>query len=101
MIWNGKWNATEILVWSIKDAIIEWNGRFQERNEGDNLIYFHTNSKLDFVHCFTEKYIPMSGGDKKYCHRSIQLQCLRILFVNKSQYFGCLYCANSVRIASL
>ena len=38
----------------------------------------------------------MSGGDKEYCHRSIQLQHLRILFADKSRYFGCSYCANSV-----
>ena len=30
----------------------------------DNLLYFHTNSTLDLVHVFTEKYIRMSGSDK-------------------------------------
>ena len=43
----------------------------------------------------------MLGSDKQYCHRSIQLQYLRIVFVGKSQYFGCVHSANSVRIASL
>ena len=47
-------------------------GRFQNRMEDfkngmeEFLLYFHTNSILDFVHCtvFSEKYIQMSGGDK-------------------------------------
>ena len=38
----------------------------------------------------------MSGGDKKYCHRNIQLQYLRVLFVDKLRYLGRLYCENSV-----
>ena len=43
----------------------EWNG-MEDFNNGmeDNLPYFHTNSILDFVHVFKEKYIPMSGSDK-------------------------------------
>ena len=32
MEWNGKWNGTEILVWNMEDARMEWNGRFQEWN---------------------------------------------------------------------
>ena len=28
----------------------------------------------------------MLGSDKQYCHRSIQLQYLRIVFVDKSQF---------------
>ena len=32
MEWNGKWNGTEILVWNMKDARMERNGRFQEWN---------------------------------------------------------------------
>ena len=80
----------------------EWNGMEDFKNGmEDNLPYFHTNSTLDLCIVFTEKYIPMSGSDKYYCHRSIQLQYLRIVFVNKSQYFGCVHCTNSVRNASL
>ena len=91
---------------------LEWNGNFAMdygrcqngmedfKNEmEDSLSYFHTNFILDFVHIvFTEKCIPMSGGHKQYCHKSIQLQSLRVIFVDKLRYFGCLYC---VRIASL
>ena len=32
MVRNGKWNGTEILVWNMEDARMEWNGRFQEWN---------------------------------------------------------------------
>ena len=32
MEWIGKWNGTEILVWNMEDARMEWNGRFQEWN---------------------------------------------------------------------
>ena len=50
MEWNGmengmKWNGTEISVWNMEDARMEWNGRFQQWN-GNNLPYFHTNSIL-------------------------------------------------------
>ena len=50
----------EISVWNMEDARMEWKISRME----DNLPYFHTNSILDFVHCITEKYILMSGGDK-------------------------------------
>ena len=54
MVWNGKWNGTEILVgiWKMP----EWNGMEDFKNEmEDNLPYFHTNSILDFVHCIYRK----------------------------------------------
>ena len=54
MEWKGKWNGTEISVWNMEDAWMEWNGRFQERN-GRQFPYFHTNSKPDFVHCIYRK----------------------------------------------
>ena len=50
MEWNGKWNGTEISVWNMEDARMEWNGDFKNGME-DNLPYFHTNSILNFVHC--------------------------------------------------
>ena len=45
MKWNGKWNETEISVWNMKDARMEWNGRFQEWNGRQSSILpcqFHT-----------------------------------------------------------
>ena len=39
----------------------------------DNLLYFHTNSTLDLVHVFTEKYIQMSGSDKQYCPEAFNI----------------------------
>ena len=32
MVWNGKWNGTEISVWNMEDARMEWNERFEEWN---------------------------------------------------------------------
>ena len=32
MVWNGKCNGTEISVWNMEDAKIEWNGIFQNWN---------------------------------------------------------------------
>ena len=66
----------------------EWNERFQEWNGRQSSILPY--QILCIV--FTEKYIPMSGSDKYYCHRSIQLQYQRILFVDKSRYSGCVHC---------
>ena len=98
--WYGmEWNGTDISVWNMEDARMEWKiSRMEWKTT------FHTSIPFPYqISCivFTEKYIPMSGSDKSYCHRSIQLQHLRILFVDKSRYFGCVHCANSVRIASL
>ena len=100
MEWKMEWNGTEISVWNMEDARMEWNGRFLEWNGRQSSILsykFHTR----FWAFFTEKYTPMSGGDKKYCHKNNQLQYLRVLFVDKLRYLGRLYCENSVLIASL
>ena len=32
MVWNEKWNGTEILVWNMEDARMECNGRSHEWN---------------------------------------------------------------------
>ena len=32
MEWKMEWNGTEISVWNMEDARMEWNGRFQEWN---------------------------------------------------------------------
>ena len=45
MEWNGKWNGTEILVWNMENARMEWNERFQEWNGRQSSILpyqFHT-----------------------------------------------------------
>ena len=60
-----EWNGTEISVWNMEDARMEWHGMEDFKNEMENnLPYFHTNSRLDFVHFFAEKFVPMSGSDK-------------------------------------
>ena len=62
--WYGmERNGTEISVWNLEDARMEWNGRFQEWNGRQSSIlsyqfgipYFRTNSILDFVHCIYRK----------------------------------------------
>ena len=45
MVWNGKWNGTEMSVWNKEDARMEWNGRLQEWNGKQSSILpyrFHT-----------------------------------------------------------
>ena len=40
-----EWNGTEISVWNMEDARMEWNGRFQEWNGRQSSIlpyHFHT-----------------------------------------------------------
>ena len=84
----------------MEDARMEWNGRFQEWNGRQSSILpyqFHARFRALYLQKNTYRYRVVI----KYCHRSIQLQYLRILFFDKSRYFGCVHCANSVRIASL
>ena len=95
-----EWNETEISVRNMEDARMEWNGRFQEWNGRQSSILpyqFHTR----FRALYLQKNTHRCRVVLKYCHRSIQLQYLRILLVDKLRYFGCAHCANSVRIASL
>ena len=50
MVWNGmengmEWNGTEISVWNMEDATMEWKGRFHEWNGRQSSILpyqFHT-----------------------------------------------------------
>ena len=49
MEWKMEWNETEISVWNMEDARMEWNGRFQEwcRRQSFILPYqFHTRFRL-------------------------------------------------------
>ena len=48
-----EWNGTEISVWNMEDARMEWNGMEDFKNGmEDNLPYFRINSTLD---CFYRK----------------------------------------------
>ena len=52
MEWNGKWNGTEISVWNMEDARMEWNGRFQEWNGRQSSILpyqFHTRFRALYL----------------------------------------------------
>ena len=45
MEWKMEWNGTEISVWNMEDARMEWNGRFREWNGRQSSILpyqFHT-----------------------------------------------------------
>ena len=45
MEWKMEWNGTEVSVWNMEDARMEWNGRIQEWNERQSSILpyqFHT-----------------------------------------------------------
>ena len=82
-----EWNGTKISVWNKEDARMEWNGR-----QSSILPYqFHTRFRALYLQKNTHRCRVVI----KYCHRSIQLQYLRILLVDKSRYFGCVHCANS------
>ena len=50
MVWNGI--GTEISVWNMEDARMEWNGRFQEWNERRSSILpyqFHTRFRALYL----------------------------------------------------
>ena len=95
-----EWNGTEISVWNMEDARMEWDGRFQEWNGRQSSILpyqFHTRFRALYLQKNTYRCrIVINSMSQKY-----SIQYLRILFVDKSRYFGCVHCANSVRIASL
>ena len=72
-----EWNGTEISVWSMEDARMEWNGRFQEWNGRQSSILpyqFHTK----FRALYLQKNAYRCRVVIKYCHRSIQLQYSRM-----------------------
>ena len=68
------------------------NGKEDFRNEmKDNLLYFHSYSKLNFVHGIYRKMysILMSSSVEQYCYRSSQhLLFIHVLFFDKSRYLG-------------
>ena len=62
MVLNGienEINGTEISVWKMEDARMEWNGRFQKRNERQSSILpyqFHTRFCALYLHKNTYRY---------------------------------------------
>ena len=47
-----EWNGTEISVWNMEDARMEWNGRFQEWNGRQSSILpyqFHTRCRALYL----------------------------------------------------
>ena len=86
MEWNGNCGMG---IWKMP----EWNGMEDFKNEmEDNLPYFHTNFILDFVHCIYRKmHTDVGCVINSIVTEVFQLQYLRVIFVDKSRYFGCLY----------
>ena len=61
MEWKREWNVTEISVWNMEDARMEWNGMEDFKNGMEDSVAI---PYLILCIVFTEKYIPMSGSDK-------------------------------------
>ena len=96
---------------------MEWNGnfgveygRYQNGINGmkdfkngmeNKLPYFHTNSVLDFVHCIYRKNMYGYRVVINNIVTEVFNFNLRVLFVDRLRYFGCVYYASSVLIASL
>ena len=101
MVWNGKWNGTEISEWNMEDARMEWNGRFQECNgrQSSIPIPYHTR--------FGSLYLHKSTYRCRVVINNIVTEVFNFnifayyLSTNAISFFGCVHCANSVRIASL
>ena len=52
MEWKMEWNGTEISVWIMEDARMEWNERFQEWNGRQSSILpyqFHTRFRALYL----------------------------------------------------
>ena len=52
MEWKMEWNGTDISVWNMEDARMEWNGRFQEWNGRQSCILpyqFHTRFRALYL----------------------------------------------------
>ena len=85
---NGmEWNGNIGMEYGRCQNGMEWNGRFQEWNRRQSSILpyqFHTRFRALYLQKNTHRCRVVI----KYCHRSIQLQYLRILLVDKSRYFG-------------
>ena len=102
-----EWHGTEILVWNMEDAKMEWNGRFQEWNGRQSSILpyqFHTRFRALYLQkntyqCRINNIVVTINNivTKNLTSISTHIICRQIAV----PYFGCVHCANSIRIASL
>ena len=97
MEWKMKWIGTEISVWNMEDARMEWNGRFQVWNGRQSSILSY-----QFHSSFFAMYLQ-----KKICECRVVINNIvtEVFNLNIYAYFlwknpGNSVCANSVRIAS-
>ena len=80
---------------------MEWNGRFQEWN-GRQFSILPYQVHVRFCALYLQKNTYRCRVViNNIVTEVLKLQLLRVIFVDKLPYFGCLYCANSVRIKSL
>ena len=95
-----EWNGTEISVWNMEDARMEWNGRFQEWNGRQSSILpyqFHTKFRSLYLQKNTYRCRVVINNIVTEVLTSISTH----IICRQMRYFGCVHCANSVRIASL
>ena len=98
MVWKWEWKFG--MEYGRCQNGMKW--KIFKNGMEDNLPYFHTNSILDFRALqLQKKTIPYRCRVviNNIAAEVFSLQYLPVLFVDKSWYFGCVYCADSVRIA--
>ena len=85
-----EWNGTEISVWNMEDARMEWNGRFQEWNGRQSSI-LPSQFRTKFRALYLQKSIYRCRVVINHIvTEAFNYACyLRILFLDKSRYFGC------------
>ena len=106
MEWKMEWNGTEISVWNMEDARMESNGRFQEWNGRQSSILpyqLHTRFRALYLQKNTYRCRVVINNivTEVFNFNSNSISTRVMLFVDKSRYFGCVHCANSVHIVSL
>ena len=101
MVWNGMENGMERKfrygIWKMP----EWNGI--SRMEWQTI--FHTVLPYQFHTRFHALYLQKNTYRCRVVINNIVTEVFNFnisaYYVDKSRYFGCVHCANSVRIASL
>ena len=117
MEWKMEWNGTEVSVWNMEDARMEWNGRFQEWNGRQSSILpyqFHTRFcalylQKNTYRCrvvtiiLSQKYSTSISTDI-ICRQiavlwlcTLRKQCTYCIIVSKLQF----YCSSDVTVDDL
>ena len=82
MEWKMEWNGTEISVWNMEDARMEWNGRFQKCNGRQSSILpyqFHTRFRALYLQKNTYRCrVVIMILSQKYSTSSTHIICRQI-----------------------